>query len=117
MAGRLFSPGAGSIGCAQVPRPNSIAYTATNHAVTGLTKSTALDGREFDIACGQIDVGNIESEIATRLGATGPRINTAPMLDARLAAQAVLQMANLPLAANILFTTLVATKMPLVGRG
>ncbi len=112
--GRIINNGSVS---AQVPRPNSIAYTATKHAVTGLTRSTALDGREFDIACGQIDVGNIESEIAERLGTTGPRINSAPMLDAQLAAQEVLQMAHLPLEANVLFTTLMATKMPLVGRG
>lgn len=112
--GRIINNGSVS---AQVPRPNSIAYTATKHAVTGLTKSTSLDGREFDIACGQIDVGNIESELGLAYGAKGPRINNAPKLDARMAAQAVLQMANLPLEANVLFTTLMATKMPLVGRG
>jgi NAD(P)-dependent dehydrogenase (short-subunit alcohol dehydrogenase family) len=112
--GRIINNGSIS---AQVPRANSIAYTATKHAVTGLTKSMALDGREFDIACGQIDVGNIESEIGLAAGATGPRINTAPTLDARLVGQAVLQMANLPLDANVLFTTLLATKMPFVGRG
>jgi NAD(P)-dependent dehydrogenase (short-subunit alcohol dehydrogenase family) len=112
--GRIINNGSVS---AQVPRPNSIAYTATKHAVTGLTKSTSLDGREFDIACGQIDVGSIESELGLAYGATGPRIHNAPKLDARLAAQAVLQMANLPLEANVLFTTLMATKMPFVGRG
>jgi NAD(P)-dependent dehydrogenase (short-subunit alcohol dehydrogenase family) len=112
--GRIINNGSIS---AQVPRPNSIAYTATKHAVTGLTKSMALDGREFDIACGQIDVGNIVSELGMAYGATGPRINTAPRLDARLAGQAVLQMANLPLEANVLFTTLLATQMPFVGRG
>jgi NAD(P)-dependent dehydrogenase (short-subunit alcohol dehydrogenase family) len=112
--GRIINNGSIS---AQVPRANSIAYTATKHAVTGLTKSMALDGREFDIACGQIDVGNVVSEIGLAYGATGPRINTAPRLDARLVGQAVLQMANLPLDANVLSTTLLATKMPFVGRG
>lgn len=112
--GRIINNGSIS---AQVPRPNSIAYTATKHAVTGLTKSTSLDGREFDIACGQIDVGNIESELGQAYGATGPRLYNVPKLDAQLAAQAILQMANLPLEANVLFTTLMATKMPFVGRG
>lgn len=112
--GRIINNGSIS---AQVPRPNSIAYTATKHAVTGLTKSTSLDGREFDIACGQIDVGNIESELGLAYGATGPRLYNVPKLDAQLAAQAILQMANLPLEANVLFTTLMATKMPFVGRG
>jgi len=112
--GRIINNGSIS---AQVPRPNSIAYTATKHAVTGLTKSMALDGREFDIACGQIDVGNIVTELGAAYGATGPRLNNAPRLDAQLVGQAVLQMANLPLDANMLFTTLLATKMPFVGRG
>jgi NAD(P)-dependent dehydrogenase (short-subunit alcohol dehydrogenase family) len=112
--GRIINNGSIS---AQVPRHNSIAYTATKHAVTGMTKSLALDGRDFDIACGQIDVGRIDSEI----GASSPRaagnVTSIPKLDTRLAAQAVLQMANLPLEANILFTTLLPTKMPFVGRG
>jgi len=112
--GRIINNGSIS---AQVPRPNSIAYTATKHAVTGLTKSTSLDGREFDIACGQIDVGNIESELGLAYGAAGPRLYNVPKLNAQLAAQAILQMANLPLEANVLFTTLLATKMPFVGRG
>jgi NAD(P)-dependent dehydrogenase (short-subunit alcohol dehydrogenase family) len=112
--GRIINNGSIS---AQVPRPNSIAYTATKHAVTGLTKSTSLDGREFDIACGQIDVGNIESELGLAYGATGPRLYNVQKLDAQIAAQAILQMANLPLEANVLFTTLMATKMPFVGRG
>jgi NAD(P)-dependent dehydrogenase (short-subunit alcohol dehydrogenase family) len=110
--GRIINNGSIS---AQVPRTNSIAYTATKHAVTGLTKSTALDCRDFDIACGQIDVGNIESELGVAYGAKGP--GNAFKLDARLAAQIILQMANLPLAANLLSTTLLATKMPFVGRG
>jgi NAD(P)-dependent dehydrogenase (short-subunit alcohol dehydrogenase family) len=114
--GRIINNGSIS---AQVPRPNSIAYTATKHAVTGLTKSMALDGREFDIACGQIDVGNIVTELGLAYGATGgsARINNAPRLDAQLVGQAILQMANLPLEATVLFTTLLATKMPFVGRG
>jgi NAD(P)-dependent dehydrogenase (short-subunit alcohol dehydrogenase family) len=112
--GRIINNGSIS---AQVPRPNSIAYTATKHAVTGFTKSMALDGREFDIACSQIDVGNIVTELGAAYGATGPRLNNAPRLDAQLVGQAILQMANLPLEANLLFTTLLATKMPFVGRG
>ena len=112
--GRIINNGSIS---AQVPRHNSSAYTATKHAVTGLTKSLALDLRDFDIACGQIDVGRIDSEI----GASSPRaagnVSSIPKLDTRLAAQAVLQMANLPLEANVLFTTLLPTKMPFVGRG
>ena len=110
--GRIINNGSIS---AQTPRRNSIAYTATKHAVTGLTKSIALDGRDFDIACGQIDVGRIDSEI----GASGATANPSsiPKLDTQLAAQAVLQMANLPIEANMLFTTLLPTKMPFVGRG
>jgi NAD(P)-dependent dehydrogenase (short-subunit alcohol dehydrogenase family) len=112
--GRIINNGSLS---AHSPRPSSIAYTATKHAVTGLTKSTALEGREFDIACGQLDVGNIESEIGKTYTDKAPKFNAGPKLDARLAAQAVLQMANLPLEANVLFTTLLATKAPFVGRG
>lgn len=112
--GRIINNGSIS---AQVPRPNSIAYTATKHAVTGLTKSMALDGREFDIACGQIDVGNVVSELGEAYGFTGPRLNSAPRLDAQLVGQAIVQMANMPLEANVLSTTLLATKMPFVGRG
>jgi NAD(P)-dependent dehydrogenase (short-subunit alcohol dehydrogenase family) len=112
--GRIINNGSIS---AQVPRANSIAYTAAKHAVTGLTKSLSLDVRAFDIACGQIDVGSTESEIGARQGTTAPRVNTLPKLDARLVAQAVLQMANLPLEANVLFTTLLPTKLPFSGRG
>jgi NAD(P)-dependent dehydrogenase (short-subunit alcohol dehydrogenase family) len=112
--GRIINNGSIS---AQVPRRNSIAYTATKHAVTGLTKSIALDARDFDIACGQIDVGRIDSEIgAASTGATA-NPSSIPKLDTQLAAQAVLQMANLPIEANMLFTTLLPTKMPFVGRG
>ena len=112
--GRIINNGSIS---AQVPRRNSIAYTATKHAVTGLTKSIALDGREFDIACGQIDVGRIDSEIGSSSPQSTANASSIPKLDTRLAAQAVLQMANLPLEANMLFTTLLPTKMPFVGRG
>jgi NAD(P)-dependent dehydrogenase (short-subunit alcohol dehydrogenase family) len=112
--GRIINNGSIS---AQVPRHNSIAYTATKHAVTGLTKSMALDGREFDIACGQIDVGRIDSEIGSGSPQAAANASSIPKLDAQLAAQAVLQMANLPLAANMLFTTLLPTRMPFVGRG
>jgi len=112
--GRIINNGSIS---AQVPRRNSIAYTATKHAVTGLTKSIALDARDFDIACGQIDVGRIDSEIGASAAATTANPSSIPKLDTRLAAQAVLQMANLPIEANMLFTTLLPTKMPFVGRG
>ena len=112
--GRIINNGSLS---AHSARPNSIAYTATKHAVTGLTKSTLLDGREFDIACGQIDVGNIASEIGASYAGKGPGFKSGPKLDPGLAAQAVLQMANLPLEANVLFTTLLATKAPFIGRG
>ena len=112
--GRIINNGSIS---AQVPRPNSIAYTATKHAVTGLTKSMALDAREFDIACCQIDVGSTESEIGLAYRGAGPRNSTVTKLDARLVGEAVLRMANLPLDVNVLFTTLLPTKLPFVGRG
>lgn len=112
--GRIINNGSIS---AQVPRRNSIAYTATKHAVTGLTKSIALDAREFDIACGQIDVGRIDSEIGSSSPSATANPSSIPKLDTRLASQAILQMANLPLEANMLFTTLLPTKMPFVGRG
>ena len=112
--GRIINNGSIS---AQVPRRNSIAYTASKHAVTGLTKSIALDARDFDIACGQIDVGRIDSEIGAGGARTSANPSSIPKLDTRLAAQAVLQMANLPIEANMLFTTLLPTKMPFVGRG
>jgi NAD(P)-dependent dehydrogenase (short-subunit alcohol dehydrogenase family) len=112
--GRIINNGSIS---AQVPRANSIAYTATKHAVTGLTKSLSLDLRDFDIACGQIDVGSTDSELGSANRAGPPPTNTLPKLDARLVGQAVLQMASLPLTANMLFTTLLPTKMPFSGRG
>jgi NAD(P)-dependent dehydrogenase (short-subunit alcohol dehydrogenase family) len=110
--GRIINNG--SI-AAHTPRPNSIAYTATKHAVTGITKSLALDGRAFDIACGQIDIGNAGTELATAMPRTGP--NVEPLMDVAHVGRAVLQMASLPLDANVLFMTIMATKMPYVGRG
>ena len=110
--GRIINNG--SI-AAHTPRPNSIAYTATKHAVTGITKSIALDGRASDIACGQIDIGNAGTELASAMPRSGP--NVEPLMDVSLVGRAVLQMASLPLDANVLFMTIMATKMPYVGRG
>ena len=116
--GRIINNGSIS---AHAPRPNSIAYTATKHAVTGLTKSLSLDGRAFGIACGQIDIGNAETELTQRftqgvLQASGT-IAAEPVFDSRYVADAVLYMASLPLDANVLFLTITATTMPYVGRG
>ncbi|HEV7714980.1 MAG TPA: SDR family oxidoreductase [Steroidobacteraceae bacterium] len=110
--GRIINNG--SI-AAHSPRPNSVAYTATKHAITGLTKQTSLDGRANDIACGQIDIGNARTELADRLPRTGP--NVEPMMDVQYVARAVLHMANLPPEANVQFMTIMATKMPFIGRG
>jgi NAD(P)-dependent dehydrogenase (short-subunit alcohol dehydrogenase family) len=116
--GRIINNGSIS---AHVPRPFSAAYTATKHAITGLTKSTSLDGRAYDIACGQIDIGNARTELADMLsaGALQPDGSTRaePMFDVALVADAVVHMANLPLDANVQFMTLMATKMPFIGRG
>jgi NAD(P)-dependent dehydrogenase (short-subunit alcohol dehydrogenase family) len=116
--GRIINNGSIS---AYAPRPFSAPYTATKHAVTGLTKSTSLDGRAYDIACGQIDIGNAATEMASRLGvgALQPDGSTRaePMMDAELVGRAVVQMASLPPEANVQFMTLMATKMPLIGRG
>jgi NAD(P)-dependent dehydrogenase (short-subunit alcohol dehydrogenase family) len=116
--GRIVNNGSIS---ADRPRPHSVAYTATKHAITGLTKSLSLDGREFDIACGQIDVGNAATEMTERmrqgiLQADGS-VRVEPTMDVENVARAVLQMASLPLDANVLFMTVMATKMPYVGRG
>ena len=116
--GRIINNGSIS---AHVPRPNSAPYTATKHAVSGLTKSTSLDGRKYDIACGQIDIGNAATPMAARMSegvmqANGS-VEVEPTMDAENVAQAVLHMANLPLDANVLFMTVMATKMPYVGRG
>jgi NAD(P)-dependent dehydrogenase (short-subunit alcohol dehydrogenase family) len=116
--GRIINNGSLS---AYVPRPNSIAYTATKHAVTGLTRSLSLDGREFDIACGQIDVGNAETELAARMGSGVPQpdgtVRPEPLMDVEHVGRAVAHMASLPLDANVQFMTVMATKMPFVGRG
>ena len=96
-------------------------YTSTKHAITGLTKTLSLDGRAFDIACGQIDIGNAQTELLDQLNAralkANPDVPVQPMMDVGIAADAVLQMAGLPLSANVQFMTLMATKMPLIGRG
>ena len=110
--GRIINNG--SI-AAHTPRPNSIAYTATKHGVSGITKSTALDGRAFDIACGQIDIGNAGTELASKMPRTGQHVE--PLIDVALVGRAVLQMASLPLDANVLTMTIMATKMLYVGRG
>ncbi len=116
--GRIINNGSIS---AHAPRPNSAPYTATKHAITGHTKSTALDGRSFDIACGQIDIGNAATEMAAPIGqgATQADGRTAaePLIDVDHVGQAIVYMAGLPLEANVLFMTVMATKMPFVGRG
>ncbi|MEO7242038.1 MAG: SDR family oxidoreductase [Variovorax sp.] len=116
--GRIINNGSIS---ASAPRPNSMAYTATKHAVTGLTKTASLDGRKWDIAVGQIDVGNALTEMAARMAKGVPQANgeiaVEAMMDVDIVGQSVLYMANLPLQANVLFHTVMATKMPFVGRG
>jgi NAD(P)-dependent dehydrogenase (short-subunit alcohol dehydrogenase family) len=110
--GRIINNGSIS---AHAPRPNSIAYTATKHAVTGLTKSMSLDGRAFDIACGQIDIGNAGTELVKNMPSSSPHAE--PLIDVQLVGRAVAQMAALPLDANVQFMTIMATKMPYIGRG
>ena len=116
--GRIINNGSIS---AHVPRPNSSPYTATKHAVSGLTKSAALDGRKYDIACGQIDIGNAETDLTARMKAGVPQADGSlavePTMDVEHVARAVVYMAGLPLDANVLFMTVMATKMPYVGRG
>jgi NAD(P)-dependent dehydrogenase (short-subunit alcohol dehydrogenase family) len=116
--GRIINNGSIS---AHTPRPNSAPYTSTKHAITGLTKSIALDGRAFDIVCSQIDIGNAATEMTHRMLAGVPQadgsIKPEPRMDVRHVADAVLYMANLPLDANVLFITVMANKMPFVGRG
>jgi NAD(P)-dependent dehydrogenase (short-subunit alcohol dehydrogenase family) len=106
---------------AQAPRPNSAPYTATKHAITGLTKCISLDGRKYDIACGQIDIGNAASEMTRPMASGVPQANgtimAEPRMDLQHVADAVLYMANLPVDANVQFMTLMATKMPFIGRG
>jgi NAD(P)-dependent dehydrogenase (short-subunit alcohol dehydrogenase family) len=116
--GRIINNGSIS---AHAPRPNSVAYTSTKHAITGLTKSTSLDCRKYDIACGQIDIGNAETPLASRMKDGVPQadgsIRAEPLMDVNHVASAVLYMAGLPLDANVQFMTIMATKMPFVGRG
>lgn len=116
--GRIINNGSIS---AYAPRPNSVAYTATKHAMTGLTRSTALDGRKFNIACGQIDIGNAETPMAARMAKGVPQANgeiaAEPLMDVAHVGDSVLHMAQLPLQSNVLFMTVMATHMPFVGRG
>ena len=116
--GRIINNGSIS---AHAPRPNSAPYTSTKHAITGLTKSTSLDGRKYDIACGQVDIGNALTDLAARMAKGVPQasgeIAVEPLMDVKHVASAVLYMASLPLDANVQFLTVMATKMPFVGRG
>ena len=116
--GRIINNGSIS---AHAPRPNSAPYTSTKHAITGLTKATALDGRKYDIACGQIDIGNAATAMIARAAKGVPQANgtiaVEPLMDVQHVADAVLHMANLPLDANVQFMTIMATKMPFIGRG
>jgi NAD(P)-dependent dehydrogenase (short-subunit alcohol dehydrogenase family) len=116
--GRIINNGSIS---AHVPRPMAIAYTATKHAITGLTRSTSLEGRQHDIACGQIDIGNAATEMTRRmpsgaLQASG-KLEPEPVMDVEQVARSIVFMANLPLDANVQFMTVMATKMPFIGRG
>jgi NAD(P)-dependent dehydrogenase (short-subunit alcohol dehydrogenase family) len=116
--GRIINNGSIS---AHAPRPNSAPYTSTKHAMTGLTKSTSLDGRKYDIACGQIDIGNAATEMTAQMAQGVPQasgeIAVEPTFDVEDVARAIVYMANLPLRANVQFMTIMATKMPFVGRG
>ena len=118
MGGRIINNGSIS---AYAPRPGSIAYTATKHAVSGLTKTAALDGRPYDIAVGQIDIGNAASEMTARMVGGVPQadgsVRPEPRMDHSAVSETFMAMARLPLSANVLFTTVMATKMPFVGRG
>jgi NAD(P)-dependent dehydrogenase (short-subunit alcohol dehydrogenase family) len=118
MGGRIINNGSIS---AHAPRPHSIAYTATKHAVTGLTKAAALDGRRYNIAVGQIDIGNAMTELAARMAKGVPQANgeiaAEPLMDVKIVGDSILYMANLPPEANVLFHTVMATRMPFVGRG
>ena len=116
--GRIINNGSIS---AHTPRPDSAPYTATKHAITGLTRSTALDGRKYDIACGQIDIGNALTELSAKMTKGVPQANgemaVEAVMDVQRVAEAVVYMASLPAEANVLFMTVMATKMPFVGRG
>ena len=116
--GRIINNGSIS---AHAPRPNSVPYTATKHAITGLTKCISLDGRAYNIACGQIDIGNAETPLTVNMPKGVPQANgeiaVEPVMDVEHVAQAVVQMAELPLESNVQFMTIMATKMPFIGRG
>ncbi len=116
--GRIINNGSVS---AHVPRPYAVAYTATKHAVTGLTRAISLEGRPFEIACGQIDIGNAATDLSAHIGSGTPQADGSlarePMMDVGLAADAVVAMASLPLSANVQFMTIMATNMPYIGRG
>ncbi|MBL8534577.1 MAG: SDR family oxidoreductase [Betaproteobacteria bacterium] len=116
--GRIINNGSIS---AHAPRPNSVPYTATKHAITGLTKSTSLDGRKYNIACGQIDIGNAGTELTARMAKGVPQANgelaVEPLMDVNHVGEAIVHMACLPLETNVQFLTIMATKMPFVGRG
>ena len=118
MGGRIINNGSVS---AHVPRPGSAPYTATKHAVTGLTRSTSLDGRKYNIACGQIDIGNALTEMAARMTKGVPQANGSteiePVMDVSNVAQTIVHMSSLPADANVQFVTVMATKMPFIGRG
>ena len=118
MGGRIINNGSIS---ATAPRPHSIAYTATKHGVSGMTKTASLDGRKYDIAVGQIDIGNAATDMAARMAKGVPQANgqiaIEPLMDVDIVGQSVLYMANLPLSANVMFHTVMATKMPFAGRG
>ena len=118
MGGRIINNGSVS---AHAPRPNSAPYTATKHAITGLTKSTSLDGRKYDIACGQIDIGNAATDMTARMKdgvpQPGGKLMIEPTMDVDNVSKAILYMANLPPDANAQFITIMATKMPYLGRG
>jgi NAD(P)-dependent dehydrogenase (short-subunit alcohol dehydrogenase family) len=116
--GRIINNGSLS---AHNPRPGSVCYTTSKHAITGLTRSLSLDGRPFDIACGQIDIGNARSELVEELNAraleANPGADLQPMMEVEEAARSVLHMAEMPPEANVQFMTVMATKMPYIGRG
>ena len=116
--GRIINNGSIS---AHAPRPNSAPYTATKHAITGLTKSAALDGRKYDIAVGQIDIGNAASSMTASMATGMPQANGTiapePVMDVEYVARSIVYMASLPLEANVQFLTVMATKMPFIGRG
>ena len=118
MGGRIINNGSIS---AHTPRPNSAPYTATKHGITGLTKSTSLDGRKYNIACGQIDIGNAATEMTAKMRSGVPQANGSlavePTMDVENVARAVVYMASLPLDANVQFITIMATQMPFIGRG